>query len=108
MVLATGGGIVSEPVTFDLILKSYYTIWLKAEPEEHMARVRKQGDLRPMADDRSAMAELRNILVSREPLYARANAVVDTAGLTVDAAAARLSDAVKPVLKDDAKMFARG
>ena len=108
MVLATGGGIVSEPVTFDLILKSFYTIWLKAEPEEHMGRVRSQGDLRPMADDRSAMAELRNILISREPLYARANAMVDTAGLTVDAAAARLADAVKPVLKDDAKLFARG
>src|ERR1700749_1927714 len=108
MVLATGGGIVSEPLTFDLILSSFYTIWLKAEPEEHMARVRSQGDLRPMADDRSAMAELRNILLSREPLYARANAMVDTAGLSVDAAAARLADAVKPVLKDDAKMFARG
>jgi XRE family transcriptional regulator, aerobic/anaerobic benzoate catabolism transcriptional regulator len=108
MVLATGGGIVSEPVTYDLILKSFYTIWLKAEPEEHMARVRRQGDLRPMADDRSAMAELRNILVSREPLYTRANAMVDTAGLSVDAAAARLTDAVKPVLKDDAKIFARG
>ena len=87
MVLATGGGIVSEPLTFDLILSSFYTIWLKAEPEEHMARVRGQGDLRPMADDRSAMAELRNILLSREPLYARASAVVDTAGLSVDAAA---------------------
>ena len=100
MVLATGGGIVSEPLTFDLILSSFYTIWLKAEPEEHMARVRGQGDLRPMADDRSAMAELRNILVSREPLYARASAVVDTAGLSVDVAAARLSDAVAPVLHD--------
>jgi XRE family transcriptional regulator, aerobic/anaerobic benzoate catabolism transcriptional regulator len=108
MVLATGGGIVSEPLTFDLILKSFYTIWLKAEPEEHMARVRKQGDLRPMADDRSAMAELRNILKTREPLYARANAVVDTAGLAVDAAAARLSDAVAPVLESEARMFARG
>jgi XRE family aerobic/anaerobic benzoate catabolism transcriptional regulator len=108
MVLATGGGIVSEPLTFDLILTSFYTIWLKAEPEEHMARVRRQGDLRPMADDRSAMAELRNILVSREPLYARASAVVDTAGLTVDAAAARLTDAVAPVLRQDARMFARG
>jgi XRE family aerobic/anaerobic benzoate catabolism transcriptional regulator len=108
MVLATGGGIVSEPVTFDLILKSFYTIWLKAEPEEHMARVRKQGDLRPMADDRSAMAELRNILVSREPLYTRANAMVDTAGLSVDAAATRLAEAVKPVLKDDTKVFAHG
>ena len=108
MVLATGGGIVSEPLTFDLILSSFYTIWLKAEPEEHMARVRRQGDLRPMADDRSAMAELRTILLSREPLYARASAVVDTAGLSVDAAAARLIDAVAPVLHSEARMFARG
>src|SRR6201995_460517 len=105
MVLATGGGIVSEPLTFDLILSSFYTIWLKAEPEEHMGRVRKQGDLRPMADDRSAMAELRNILVSREPLYARASAVVDTAGLSVDAAAARLVDTVRPVLQNEARSF---
>lgn len=108
MVLATGGGIVSEPLTFDLILSSFYTIWLKAEPEEHMARVRRQGDLRPMADDRSAMSELRTILLSREPLYARASAVVDTAGLSVDAAAARLINAVSPVLEQDARMFARG
>ena len=106
-VLATGGGIVSEPLTFDLILSSFYTIWLKAEPEEHMARVRGQGDLRPMADDRSAMAELRNILLSREPLYARAAAVVDTAGLSVSEAAARLIDAVAPVLQSDAQAFGR-
>jgi XRE family transcriptional regulator, aerobic/anaerobic benzoate catabolism transcriptional regulator len=105
MVLATGGGIVSEPLTFDLILSSFYTIWLKAEPEEHMARVRRQGDLRPMADDRSAMAELRTILLSREPLYARASAVVDTAGLSVDNAAARLIDAVAPVLQSDTHAF---
>ena len=108
MVLATGGGIVSEPLTFDLILTSFYTIWVKAEPEEHMTRVRGQGDLRPMAEDPSAMAELRNILLSREPLYARANAVVDTAGLSVDAAAARLFEAVTPVLQNEARMFARG
>lgn len=108
MVLATGGGIVSEPLTFDLVLSSFYTIWVKADPEEHMARVRRQGDLRPMADDRSAMAELRNILLSREPLYARASAVVDTAGLSVDAAAARLYNSVTPVLQSEARMFATG
>src|SRR2546423_10218607 len=88
VVLATGGGIVSEPLTFDLILSSFYTIWVKADPEEHMARVRRQGDLRPMADDRSAMAELRNILLSREPLYARASAVGDNPGALIGAAAA--------------------
>jgi XRE family transcriptional regulator, aerobic/anaerobic benzoate catabolism transcriptional regulator len=96
IVLATGGGIVSEPLTFDLVLSSYYTVWLKAAPEEHMARVRKQGDLRPMADDRSAMQELRTILLSREPLYARAAVAVDTAGQTVETAYARLRNAVIP------------
>ncbi len=98
MVLATGGGIVSEPVTFDRVLSSFHTVWLKARPEEHMGRVRKQGDLRPMADDRSAMDELRTILLSREPLYARADAQVDTAGLTVEQALARLIEQVAPVL----------
>jgi XRE family aerobic/anaerobic benzoate catabolism transcriptional regulator len=98
VVLATGGGIVSEPLTFDLILSSFYTVWLKAKPEEHMARVRGQGDLRPMADDRSAMAELRTILLSREPLYARAAAQVDTAGLSVEDATARLAEAVALVV----------
>ena len=107
VVLATGGGIVSEPLTFDLILSSYYTIWLKAEPEEHMARVRRQGDLRPMADDRSAMQELRTILLSREPLYARAAACVDTAGLSVKDAATRLVEAVTPVLAQEAHDFGR-
>ena len=98
IVLATGGGIVSEPVTFDLVLSSFYTVWLRATPEEHMGRVRKQGDLRPMADDRSAMQELRTILLSREPLYARASAQVDTAGLDVEGAARRLTDTVAPVI----------
>jgi XRE family aerobic/anaerobic benzoate catabolism transcriptional regulator len=95
IVLATGGGIVSEPMTFDLVLSSFYTVWIKAQPEEHMERVRRQGDLRPMADDKSAMQELRIILASREPHYARADAVVDTSGLTIDEAAIRLRAAVE-------------
>ena len=101
MLLATGGGIVAEPVTFDLILSSFYTIWLRAEPEEHMRRVREQGDLRPMGGDASAMQELRAILLSREPFYARARATVDTAGVPVDEAAERLHAAIASKLKTD-------
>jgi len=80
MILATGGGIVSEPVTYDLLLSSFFTIWVKAAPAEHMSRVRAQGDLRPMGNDKAAMAELITILSSREPLYARARATLDTSG----------------------------
>jgi len=79
-VLAVGGGIVSEPETYEFLLRNCYTIWLKARPEEHMARVVAQGDTRPMAGRTEAMDELRRILDSREPLYAKAEAVVDTAG----------------------------
>lgn len=98
MVLATGGGIVSEPLTFDLVLSSFYAVWIKTRPEEHMSRVRKQGDLRPMADDRSAMTELKTILLSREPLYAQAQAVVDTSGISVQSASDRLMGAVSGYL----------
>jgi XRE family transcriptional regulator, aerobic/anaerobic benzoate catabolism transcriptional regulator len=87
MILATGGGIVSEAVTFELLLSSFFTIWLKAAPEEHMARVRQQGDLRPMANERAAMDDLRTILSTREPFYARAAASIDTSGKSVDSGA---------------------
>jgi XRE family aerobic/anaerobic benzoate catabolism transcriptional regulator len=96
MIVATGGGIVAEPLTFDLLLASFVSVWLKAAPEEHMARVRQQGDLRPMADDRAAMQELRAILTSREPLYARARVTVDTTGIAVEAAAEKLVGAIAP------------
>lgn len=83
LVLAVAGGIVSEAETFDWLLDHFHTIWLKAQPEEHMARVRAQGDERPMAGNPAAMDELRSILTSREALYARAGAVVDTSGRAV-------------------------
>jgi XRE family aerobic/anaerobic benzoate catabolism transcriptional regulator len=82
-VLATGGSIVSEPGTFDLLLAGCWTIWLKAMPEEHMARVVAQGDTRPMAGNDEAMADLNRILVARAALYGQADAVVDTAHRTV-------------------------
>jgi XRE family aerobic/anaerobic benzoate catabolism transcriptional regulator len=63
---------------------------VKAKPAEHMSRVREQGDLRPMADDKAAMAELMTILSSREPLYARADAVVDTSSKDVETSVSEL------------------
>ncbi len=92
LILAVAGGIVSEPDTFNYLLRNYHTIWLKAEPEEHMARVLGQGDDRPMAGSPDAMEELRNILTSREALYARAEAQVNTSKAT-------LGDSLALVLK---------
>jgi XRE family aerobic/anaerobic benzoate catabolism transcriptional regulator len=83
-VIATGGSIVSEPGTYDLLLSACFTVWLKAAPEEHMARVIAQGDTRPMAGNLEAMDDLRRILESRAALYAQADATIDTAGRRVE------------------------
>ncbi len=82
-VIATGGSIVSEPGTYQLLLSTCFTVWLKALPEEHMARVIAQGDTRPMEGNAQAMNDLRRILNNRAGLYGQANAVVDTAGKNV-------------------------
>jgi XRE family aerobic/anaerobic benzoate catabolism transcriptional regulator len=79
-VIATPGGIVAEPATFNALLGSCTTIWLRASPEEHMARVAAQGDTRPMAASREAMVDLRRILSGRAAFYAKADAELDTAG----------------------------
>ena len=80
MVLAAGGGIVASPDTFALLKKHATTVWLRASPEDHWNRVVRQGDRRPMADHPQAMADLRALLASREPLYATAHHTVDTSG----------------------------
>ncbi|MEK7321008.1 MAG: helix-turn-helix transcriptional regulator [Pseudomonadota bacterium] len=80
MVLATPGSLVSEPATFNLLLSRCFTIWVRTSPEEHMARVVAQGDMRPMEGNREAMTDLRRILQARTPLYSRADATIDTSG----------------------------
>ena len=93
-VIATGGSIVSEAATFDLLLSACFTLWLTAAPEEHMARVVAQGDTRPMAGNEEAMEDLRRILAGREALYSKADARVDTAGKTMAQSLRELKKAV--------------
>jgi XRE family transcriptional regulator, aerobic/anaerobic benzoate catabolism transcriptional regulator len=84
-VLATGGGLVSEPATFERLLTMCYTVWLRATPEDHMQRVVAQGDMRPMADNRESMEDLQRILEAREPLYRKADLVIDTSERSLEA-----------------------
>jgi XRE family aerobic/anaerobic benzoate catabolism transcriptional regulator len=97
-VVATPGGIVSEPGTFNLLLAHCYTVWLRATPEEHMGRVLAQGDTRPMNGNDEAMGDLRRILDSRAPFYAKADAVCDTSDKTVEQVLAGLQQQLRGTL----------
>ena len=85
-VIATGGGLVSDVATFERLLESCFTVWIRASPTEHMERVVAQGDMRPMAENREAMADLQRILKTRESLYSKADLVVDTTRTSPDQA----------------------
>ena len=89
-VITTAGGIVASPESYALLLRRTHTVWIKARPEEHMSRVMAQGDFRPMAQNRQAMADLVAILEARRADYARAEAQVDTTGDSVEQSFAKL------------------
>jgi XRE family aerobic/anaerobic benzoate catabolism transcriptional regulator len=91
MVLAAGGGLVTDPENWSLLRSTFSTVWLSAEPEDHFARVLKQGDRRPMARSADAMSELRAILDARRPLYGLADLTVDTSRLSPSRAVGRIA-----------------
>jgi len=94
LVMSVGGGVVSDPETYQALLANCYTVWIKASPSEHMSRVIAQGDMRPMKGHAQAMDDLKSILTAREPLYARADKVVDTSRESVEKSLAALRRAV--------------
>jgi XRE family aerobic/anaerobic benzoate catabolism transcriptional regulator len=101
-IITTAGGIVSNPETYALLLRRAHTVWIKARPEDHMSRVMAQGDFRPMAQNRAAMADLVAILDARRADYARAEAELETSGDSVEQSFAKLLRIVTAILGRDA------
>jgi XRE family aerobic/anaerobic benzoate catabolism transcriptional regulator len=97
VIISVGGGVVSEKENYDYLLKNCFTIWIKAQPDEHMARVIAQGDFRAMADNDEAMEDLRRILDARESFYERADGTVDTSGETVEQSFAKLKAVIQAI-----------
>lgn len=97
-VIATPGGLVSDAGTFNQVLAHCTTVWLQADPEDHMKRVMAQGDLRPMAASQEAMADLKGILASRATFYAKAQIKIDTSAQPLEASFALLREHVREYL----------
>jgi XRE family aerobic/anaerobic benzoate catabolism transcriptional regulator len=83
-VIATPGGLVSDAASFNLLLAHCTTVWLAADPEDHMKRVAAQGDLRPMAASREAMEDLKGILAGRASFYSKAEFRLDTSAAPLE------------------------
>ncbi len=100
-VIATPGGLVSDPATFNLLLAHCTTVWLKATPEDHMKRVIAQGDMRPMGGasaSKQAMEDLKSILNGRAAFYSKADAELDTSAQSLDKTEAALLRLVRKAL----------
>ena len=97
-VLATPGGLVSDAATFNLLLAHCTTVWLQADPEDHMNRVRAQGDLRPMAASAEAMEDLKTILAGRSAFYSKAQLRVNTSDQSLGDTFVLLRTAVRGAL----------
>jgi XRE family aerobic/anaerobic benzoate catabolism transcriptional regulator len=98
VVIATPGGLVSDAATFNELLAHCYTVWLQADPEDHMKRVAAQGDMRPMDASREAMEDLRRILAGRAAFYSKADLVFDTSGQALEPAFRALRQKVRESL----------
>lgn len=94
MILAVAGGLVAEAGTYAQVLERFHTVWLRTSPAEHMARVRAQGDLRPMHGNPTAMQQLKSLLQERTPLYQQADAQINTSNRTVSSS---LNDLVRVI-----------
>jgi XRE family transcriptional regulator, aerobic/anaerobic benzoate catabolism transcriptional regulator len=97
-VIATPGGIVSDPANFNLLLAHCTTVWLQADPEDHMKRVLAQGDTRPMAASREAMNDLKSILAGRAAFYSKAEFTVDTSAQPLEPTFLMLREVVREAL----------
>ena len=97
-VIATPGGLVSDPTNFNALLAHCSTVWLQAAPEDHMNRVVAQGDTRPMAASREAMEDLKGILAGRAAFYSKAQLHIDTSAQPLDATFLLLRDRVRQLL----------
>ena len=98
-VIATPGGLVSDAASFNLLLTHCTTVWLKAAPEDHMARVIAQGDMRPMGHSKEAMEDLKGILVGRSAFYSKAEFELDTSAQALDATFSALRSVVRGAME---------
>jgi len=101
VVVEAGGSLVSEAETYQLLRQRFFTVWVRALPEDHMNRVTEQGDLRPMDGNLQPMQDLKRILAERSPDYGLADYELMTSGRSIDDCMKELIGVSAPYLHQD-------
>ena len=84
VVIAVPGALVAEPQTLSYLLESCYTIWVRANPEDHFERVMAQRGGYASGDEAEALLDLRRVMASREPLFSKADWMCSTSRRSID------------------------
>ena len=77
LVLATGGGAYSRESTRQRIAASGVSMWLKAEADVIMRRVRRRAD-RPLLQTADPAAVIARLIDERHPLYEQSDIIIDS------------------------------
>jgi len=84
-VISCGGGIVLNPVNIERLKKNALIVYLEAEPEVILSRLKGTGNVRPLLEVSDPAGAVNDLLIARRPLYERsADIIVDTTGLTIN------------------------
>lgn len=101
LVLATGGGAFMNAETRQRVKDLAISIWLKAEPDVLMRRVRKRSN-RPLLQTADPEATLRSMLAQREPVYALADITIQSRDVPHEAVVDDIVEALERHLTDAA------
>lgn len=91
--VTTGGGIVTAQKNIDWMKENGCMIFLYSDPEVIWERL-ENDTTRPLVQ-RKRKEEVTELFMKRLPLYKQAHITVDTTGLTLEAAAGAVHNAVK-------------
>ena len=99
LVVATGGGVVTQPENWGL-LHSGIVIWLDVVSDQLLQRLKADSTVRPLLQTADPEAALNTLLNERRPLYAEADLTVVITDEPPEAVADGILQLVPSLLKD--------
>ena len=106
-VLATGGGAYMDPQTRARIAESGVSVWLKADFDVLMRRVRKRST-RPLLQNPDPEGTMRRLMELRHPVYATADITIDSHETPHDKVVAEVVRALDEWFERDKQGSAQG